>query len=356
MDVTKFDKNLKVKNQIDRDDVMWLDAAQEPFVIYGASSCNPYVRIPEDVAEQVSDIILYPNTHTAGVRARFRTDSPYIAIHVEWNAQTKFPHMPSIGTSGFDLYMVNNGCQFFVDPAFMPPFEDSPNGYESIAFVHGEMQDYVLNFPLYNDVKKLYIGVQKDSHFEKPGTYFNQKPVVFYGSSITQGGCASRPGTCYQNVLSRRLNMDYINLGFSGCAQGEAAMMEYIAGLDMSVFVCDYDHNAPNAEHLAQTHYRLYEKIRQAHPQLPYVMISKPDFYHHYVEMSAGNVARRNVIQQSFHRAIAAGDTNVYYIDGASIFNGEDDDSCTVDGCHPNDLGFHRFAQALLPVLRRLLC
>ena len=114
-----------------------------------------------------------------------------------------------------------------------------------------KMRSFVINFPLYTDVCELYLGLEESAKVEAAPDYEIKVPVVYYGSSITQGGCASRPGTSYQAIISRRLNCDYVNLGFSGNAKGEPAIAEYIAGLEMSVFVYDYDHNAPNPEHLA---------------------------------------------------------------------------------------------------------
>jgi lysophospholipase L1-like esterase len=117
----------------------------------------------------------------------------------------------------------------------------------------------------------------------------------------------------------------------------------------MTAFVCDYDHNAPDAEHLEKTHYKMYEKIRAAHPDIPYIIISKPDFDSNYVT----SIPRRNVIFDTYRRARDNGDLNVYYIDGAGIFRGPYEDSCTVDGTHPNDLGFALMADAIEAELKR---
>jgi hypothetical protein len=145
--------------------------------------------------------------------------------------------------------------------------------------------------------------------------------------------------------------MDFVNLGFSGSAKGELSMAEYIAGLDMSLSVYDYDHNAPDVEYLRATHQKMYDRIREKHPTIPYVMISRPDYFPNEKE----SIARRQVVVDTYHYAIGKGDQNVYYIDGASIFRGPFEDSCTVDGCHPNDLGFSKMAEAIYPILCRAL-
>jgi len=354
MDITKADKNLKVETKIDKEDIIWLDAAEAPFELYGAVEFNPYARIPSDIAKTVSESVEMLNKHTAGIRVRFRTNSPYIAVNAKWSKQTKMSKMTVIGMSGFDMFFRSEtDGKYSYYNTFTPP-SDSPEGYESVIDTTGEMKDYIINFPLYNSVDKLYIGVKKGADFEKPAKYYNELPIVFYGSSITQGASASRPGNSYQNFLSRMLNMDYINLGFSGSGRAEDEIVNYMAGLKMLAFVADYDHNAPTVEHLQNTHFKMYETIRKAQPDLPYIMISRPD-YKTAPFKSNSDDERRSVIMETYQKALAGGDKNVYFIDGATIFRGPEADACTVDGCHPNDLGFFKFAETLYPILYKIL-
>jgi hypothetical protein len=202
-------------------------------------------------------------------------------------------------------------------------------------------------FPLYGGVRKLLIGVNKGCTVKKAKPYTYQKPVLFYGSSITQGGCASHPGADHVAKVCRWLDTDYINLGFSGSARAEETMQNYLASLDPSVFVLDYDHNAPNPEHLVATHYPLYEKIRNAHKNTPIIFITRPDF-----EMDASGADRRAVIYETYCKAKANGDKLVWFIDGETMFGTQDRTDCTVDTCHPNDLGFYRMASTIYPVLK----
>ena len=176
-------------------------------------------------------------------------------------------------------------------------------------------------------------------------------PVVVYGSSIVHGTAATRPGLIYTNMLSRRLGADVINLGFSGNAKAEIPMMEYVSGLCMSVFVYDYDHNAPTVEYLRDTHRRGYEIVRAAQPDLPVILISRPNVAtnpHQAIE-------RKDVIIDTFRFARENGDKNVYYIDGETFFLGKWEDECTMDGVHPNDLGFTLMADGIEAVIRRAL-
>ncbi|MBQ7346400.1 MAG: hypothetical protein IJW55_00430 [Clostridia bacterium] len=350
MDISKIDTNFSLPSNVKKEDIVWYDAADDPFVICGAVRKDPYLRMPDEVAKAVSTGVHELCRNTAGVRARFCTDSPYIAIRCEWDKQSRMTRMAFCGICGFDLYsMSEKGRRQSYIKTFAPHIS-CEHGYESVLDVNGEMTDYVLNFPLYNNVSKLYIGVQQGSMFQAPMKYSNELPVVFYGSSITQGGCASRPGTCYQNFLSRALDMDYVNLGFSGCGRAEDAMIDYLASLRMSVFVSDYDHNAPSTEHLENTHKKLYRSIRAKHPDVPYIMISRPDFWNR-----PDDCARRSIVMKTYQTALASGDQNICYLDGASIFAGDEYDACTVDGTHPNDLGFYRFFKALLPIFEKIL-
>ena len=209
------------------------------------------------------------------------------------------------------------------------------------------MNCYTLNMPLYCGVDDIMIGVPKGCTVGAGADYRPELPIVYYGSSITQGGCASRPGMSYQSHICRRLNIDYRNLGFSGACRAEKVMVDYLASLEMSAFVSDYDHNAPTVEHLKNTHYALYETIRAAHPDIPYIMITRPDVIGRREECAA----RTAVIRESYECALANGDKNVRFIDGATLFGDADAHECTVDTCHPNDLGFYRMADVIGGVL-----
>ena len=122
----------------------------------------------------------------------------------------------------------------------------------------------------------------------------------------------------------------------------------------MSIFVCDYDHNAPNAEHLKKTHLKLYQKIRAAHPDIPFLILSKPDF-NFALTSESENKYRRDVIYETYRHAITSGDKHVYFVDGESMLRGHYEDMCTVDGTHPNDLGMALMADAVSETIRRII-
>ena len=184
--------------------------------------------------------------------------------------------------------------------------------------------------------------------------YRDIKPVVIYGSSIVHGTAASRPGNIYPLVISRQLNVDVRNLGFSGNAKGEKVLAEWMATLPMSVFVCDYDYNAPTVEHLNETHYAMYETIREKNPELPYIMISRPNYWT-LIRAQEEVLQRRDVVMTSYLKARQSGDKNVYFIDGMSFFRGEHQYEYTLDGVHPNDAGFLQMAEGIGTVIRHVL-
>lgn len=342
----ELDKNFEVKTKLGREDIKLYDALSRPFSLHGVFyEDGLFRRMPAAEAEKITPAVEALAQCTAGGRIRFVTDSEFVAIAAKMPAVSRMPHFALTGSAGFDLYEEDRFVR-----TFLPPW-DIADGYESLQPLSGKgLRQITVNFPTYSSVASLYIGLQEGARLLPPAAYERTQPVVYYGSSITQGGCASRPGNTYQAILSRMLQTDYINLGFSGNARGEAAMAHYIAGLSMRVFVMDYDHNAPDPEHLRRTHGSMFQIIRKAQPFLPIVILSRPSVY-----LNAEERERREIIRATWRQAVENGDRNVYFIDGQEIFKDRGGDSCTVDACHPNDLGFMAMAQALFPVLKPLL-
>lgn len=363
MDISKIDSNFKTV-AVTADDVEWHDPKIAPFSIRGiyfSKEENKYVRLPKSIGEQTNAGVLGLRSRTAGGRIRFKTDSPYIAIKSISQNCAIMAHMPITGTYGFSVYV--NGIYY---QKVMPDWPDIDRNESDVEFdgmvkvapyVDGEVYNVEIFTPLYSGVNEVYIGLQENCKILPADPYKYEQPIVFYGSSITQGACASRPGNDYIGHLCRKLNTDVINLGFSGSCRGEKVFADYLATLDASIYVIDYDYNAPTVQHLKDTHYPLYQTLRNAHKDTPIVFISKPDFNskHAFIEMKEENVLRREVIFDTYTKAKAEGDKNVYFIDGESLFANVDYDACTVDGCHPNDLGFYQIAQVVYPVLKNIL-
>lgn len=343
-----IDPNFKVNSELNISDVKFCDVKQPPFKICGVFyESGKFRRIPEKVARTVNDGVYGLHANTAGGRVRFRTDSPYVAIYARMEGIGKMPHFALTGSAGFDLYAGNVPQKYC--GTFVPPFEII-DGYESVVyFDSSEMRDVTVNFPLYSDVSELYIGISENASVCAAEPYGIERPIVFYGSSITQGGCASRPGNSYESLISGRLDADYINLGFSGSARAEDEIAEYISRLDMSAFVYDYDHNSPSTEHLNQTHERMFAIIRRYNPNLPIIILSRPKF-----SLTDEEEKRLDIIRKTYGNAIESGDGNVYLIEGRELMEYARDEG-TVDNCHPNDWGFASMAKKLGDLLEKIL-
>ena len=355
MRIDEIDKNMKIETDITEPDIVWLNARQAPFALHGVQYDEEqkcYVRFPQSVADTVSKGVADLNHCTAGGRIRFRTNSSYIAIRAVQNNRPLMGHIPLLGQSGLDLYRKNGAGTETFHSAFRPPM-GMTEGYSSFAKTDGAMAEYTVNLPLYDNLQELYIALKKDALLEVPAPYAIEKPIVYYGSSITQGGCASRPGNSYQAMLSRRLNADHINMGFSGQGKAEPIMCEYLADLcqKASAFVCNYDWNAATEEYLEKTHLPLYRTVRAKNPDLPILFLSEPEVVLNPQRM----LPRLEIIRKTYLTAKAEGDEKVWFLPGTKIYEGAHWDTCTVDGCHPNDLGFYRMATAIEPYLKEML-
>ena len=344
-DISIIDSNFQVQTKLNVGDIKFYNVLNDPFQIYGVFYENgKFRRLPEAVAKNVSEGVFLLHTHTAGGRVRFKTDSPYVAIHTRMSNIGKMPHFALTGSAGFDLYADNSYASTFVLPF------NIQDGYESIVhFSSKELREITINLPLYSSVEDLFVGISDQAELYAPEPYTHGEPIVYYGSSITQGGCASRPGMSYESIVSRRLNTDFINLGFSGNARGEDEIAEYISSLEMSCFVYDYDHNAPNIEHLGDTHEKMFKRIRQNNADLPIVIMSRPKFY-----LTKEEEARLSIIKTTYNNAMKNSDKNVYIIEGKKLMEMAGDEG-TVDNCHPTDLGFASMAKAIGDVLEKIL-
>ena len=351
-----LDKNMVVDTTIGDVEVVWYDVRKQPFSLHGFY--NPenepiFRRLPPDVASETSGAVGKLSKESAGGRVRFSTDSPYIAIRAKYLVVGHASHISLVSTSGFDMYIDGEfGSRYVLD--FRMPY-DMTNSYEQIIRLNsGEMRSYTINFPIHAVVESLEIGVAPNSIVKEAIPYRDIKPVIFYGSSIVHGTAASRPGNIYPAMISRELNLDFKNMGFSGNAKGEPTLARYLATLPMSVFVCDYDHNAPTAEHLEETHYQFYEIIREKNPEVPYIMITRPNYWT-MIRVQDQILKRRDIIMRSYLRARDNGDQNVYFIDGMSFNVCPHQYEMTVDHVHPNDSGFARMADSIGTVIKHVL-
>ena len=355
MKLEEVDKNFSFESTLDKEGLVLYDVRKGSFDFYGLYEPHdetlPFHRMPCEIAESVSQGVSFLNFWTAGGRVRFATNSPYIAVRCETREPIAVSSLMSLSNrAGFDLYEETEDGEFVFRNS-LPAASDRVGkmGFEAVKDLpkDGKVRQYILNFPCYGSVKNLAIGLHQDAILEKGASYKYEKPVVFYGSSVTQGGSASRPGMTYQAHLAKEFGFDHVNLGFSGNARGEREMVDYLASLDPLIFVCDYDYNARTLEHLQATLPSLYETFRRAHPDTPFLFLSSPGMN--------GGKPRRDFVAETARKAIESGDQNVYFVDGAKMFDGVFEKDCTGDNCHPNDLGFFRMYEEIAKPIREIL-
>ena len=343
---------------ITKENLRVYDARKSPLSLHGLykpEEAGNFKRLPEDVALSLGDPIKDLYTNTAGARLRFATDSDVIAVGAVY-PKTNFPSPLSAALSGlgafcFDLYADGSHMRVLWPENFY--CEDSlvrlavPEGrYEAIApFGTRRMREITLFFPSFVNVSEVYIGVREDACVKAAAPYQNEKPIVFYGSSITQGACAARAGNTYPNILSRRFNVDIMNLGFAAGCRAEKEIIDYLTTLSPSLLVFDYDHNAPDVAYLERTHLPALEKLREAHPHIPFLLLSKPNM-HTGPEQAA---LRAAIIRKSAEK-LAKKNAPVHFIDGGEIWKSADSEMMTVDRTHPTDLGFFAMAEAVSKV------
>lgn len=348
--IEDIDKNFASKI-VEYEGMKVYDIQESPFRICGLmqSEQGKYERMPQQIADQVNVSVQQLNGNTSGGRIRFQTDSRRIIVSALLPTVCHFPHMPLTGTSCFDCYADGKYVDIF-RPEFFNKSHDDSNRYDAtILFGEKKMRDIVIHFPLYNEARDVFVALEEDATVLPGVQYKYQKPVVYYGSSITQGGCASHPGNCYPAIISRRLDCDYVNLGFSAGCFGEQIMAEYIAGLEMGVLVYDYDHNAGDIGLLEKTHKACFKAIREKRPEVPIIIVSAADRFLGTQEK------RREIIRKTYENAIRQGDKNTYFIDGQDIYREVGVDLCTVDSIHPNDLGFWCMANKIGDVVEEAL-
>lgn len=336
--------------ELGREDLHFHSVHDRPLRVYGIFfEDGKFRRLPEAVARTGHETVLEHHACTAGGRLRFVTDSPYIALVCRLPYVGKMAHFALTGSAGFDLYVKSGESDRYVC-SLRPSFYITDSIVRGFDFGSRARREITIHFPLYSEVSELYIGLCDGATLEEAPPYACETPIVYYGHSITQGGCASRPGNAYPSILSRRLSVDHVNLGFSGGGRGEATIADYIASLPMRVLVMDYDHNAPNAAHLQATHEPMFRKVREKHPDLPVVMMTATTM----PRFSDDRAKRREIIRATYLHAKEAGDENVYFVDGGALFDPYSD-YATVDGSHPNDYGFVVIADALETILSEIL-
>jgi hypothetical protein len=332
--------------------VLWYDV--RPLGLEGQGWTDvkgPFDRLPAKAEKLVRPPVWGLSRQSAGLCVRFLSDAP--AIHARWTVTSEnlaMPHMPATGVSGLDLYARDDkGKWSWVA-------NGRPGGKTTTALLAGSLppgeREYMIYLPLYNGTASLEIGVPKAAKLKKADE--RGKPVVFYGTSITQGGCASRPGMVHTAILGRRFDVPVVNLGFSGSGTLDPEMGDLLAEIDAAVYVLDCLPNLGPKQTAERTE-PFVKALRKARPNTPIVLVEDRNYANApwnagLKERNAGNHA---AYKAAFDALTAAGIKGLHYLPGDKLIG--DDGEGTVDGSHPTDLGFLRQADVMAEVLAPLL-
>ena len=282
-----------------------------------------------------------------GARIGFKTDAEEFTVRVKLETLNPDIGMSIFGAQSINVMLGERQNSVFAGLVYPPDYNTKV--FEKTIKKSKKMEEVTLWLMRNERIESVEVIVPDDAEVLEP-TPYKYGAAVYYGSSITEGGCCCNVTNSYNALLSRWLDLEYYNLGFSSNAKGELEMADYINTIDMNIFIMDYDHNAPTVEHLQQTHEPFYKRIREKNPDIPILLLTRPNFEH-----TDDAKERREVVEQTYKNAIGSGDTNIYYIDGETFFGEEDRQLCTIDMTHPNDLGMYRMAKTILPVMKEML-
>lgn len=349
-------KTVQETSQQPQDNIVYQDAAGFP--LFGKAYDDAgarYHRLPDSLQGVVRDAVWDLGCNSAGLYLRFRSTAP--EIHARWtNTGYRMPHMTDCGVGGLDLYAYIDGAWRFVGAGFdWDGAGNTEHQRKLVGNMESQEREYMLYLSLYDEVKDLSLGVPEGFTLEQPllASPRNDAPIVMYGTSILQGGCASRPGMAHTNILARRLDRTVINLGFSGNALLDLEIARLMASVEHpAVFVLDYVPNS-KAERIQENGEKFFRILRDRHPDVPVIFVEDPQFPHGIVDQAnAEDVRSRNAAQHALYQSLLdAGETNIYYVSSQGMTAPED----FVDGIHFTDQGMTHYADNLAPVLEKAL-
>lgn len=347
-------EKLDPKGALAEKELLWYDAKNLDLEGKGfADTKAQYDRLPAKAEGVVRDAVWGLSRHSAGLSVRFVSDAT--AIQARWVLTSKnlaMPHMPATGVSGLDLYVKT-------DKGWRWLGVGQPKDQKSTAILAAGIpagtREYLLYLPLYNGVSSVEVGIASDKFLAKAPAYpKDRKPIVFYGTSITQGGCASRTGMVHTSILSRRLGYPVINLGFSGNGRMEPEVVKLISEIDASIYVIDCLPNM-QAKEVAEKAEPLVQMLQKARPNTPILLVEDRDYSN--AHLLAGPLKRNRdsqaALKSAYERLLKNGAKGIHYLPGVDLLG--DDNEGTVDSSHPTDLGFMRQADAFEKVLRPIL-
>jgi len=337
--------------------IKYYDAAKFPILgKISEKTETRYERLPAKLKNVTRPQVWSLGKNTAGLAVRFCTNSTKIAVRWELLNDNTMDHMAMTGIKGLDLYCLEGDVWTYVNTA-RPQKNGKKQEYVVIADMEKKEREFMLFLPLYDGITSLEIGIDSFAAQITPPKVALPvvgKPIVAYGTSILQGGCASRPGMVYTNILMRRLNREFINLGFSGNGQLDYEIAETMADCDASLYILDFMPNVTLQQIKEKTEH-FFEIIRNKRPDTPILFVENPIYPpSRFRKVSSEDIKQRNLaLHGIFTKLRLKGEKNVWLLSSQSMIG--NDGEATVDGIHLTDLGFMRYADYLRPEIEGFL-
>jgi lysophospholipase L1-like esterase len=315
-----------------------------------------YDRLPEKVKDAVRKPVWGLSKNSAGLNIRFKSDAREIIVKYGVSGSLQMPHMPATGVSGVDLYAQDAKGKWLWSGGKYSFGDTIVYHFKNIEASGSENRAYTLYLPLYNSVKWMEISVPEKNTLIPLAP--DKKPIVVYGTSIAQGGCASRPGLAWTAILSRKLNRPIVNLAFSGNGRLEKEVYELLPEIDASLYVLDCLPNLTGAEF---TNEEIVNRIiatvtllQEKKPGIPILLTDHDGYTDEGINpTSKKNYERVNVaLNTALAQLKAKGVEQIYHLSKAAIAQ---DIESTVDGTHPNDIGMMNYANAYEKTIKKIL-
>ena len=360
--IENVDKKM-VAEKVNSNELIYFNPLKnKKFVIEGLPFINDhkqYFRLPLDQKDNVTEAVWWLSSQPSGGQIRFKTNAKKISVKIKNKGDYLMCHMPCTGQQGVDLYYkrkVDKQYTFFTCAKFAAPSIE----YESVVFDADEKEDkdIIINLPLYEGLEEILIGVEQNAYIKKAKPHKRKGKVVIYGTSITQGGCASRPGMSFTNILSRKLDVEFVDFGFSGSGLGEVQLAHIINKIDdKNMVILDYEANGGATGDMEHNLEDFIDTIRNENKDIPIVVISK---VFNTTTVFNKKEQDKRAFYLSFQKDMvekkkANGDNNIYFVDGNLLIGDKVKYEAFVDGLHPTDLGFYEMAKSLYPIISKLL-
>jgi hypothetical protein len=343
--------NISGENRDLQDSIRFYDGQE--FTIIGKFHAEKnYVRFPQEYRTKLREEVWGLGQHSAGISIRFCSNASEIIVRWTVKGDNSMDHMPSTGVKGIDLYAFIDNHWKYVNTGRV---QGKNNEFILVKSAGNTYREYLLNLPLYDGIETLSIGINSNAQISLPKANYliAKKPVVYYGSSIAQGGCASRPGMAFTNILARAMNRSFINMGFSGNGTFDQSVGEAMCEIDASLYVIDCNPNT-KTELIYERAVELVNQLKKNRPEVP-VLLVEGFYYENGLGKPEDSVTEKKRIElrRAFKVLQESGVQQIYYQKGDGMI-GYDHEG-TVDGVHPNDVGMLRFAEAIQPVIEKIL-